>query len=57
MELVPTLIVATLGAVFALAGLVAGTGRTPRGLHAAGSAPVPRRDDSWQAPRRPSADS
>jgi hypothetical protein len=57
MELIPTLIVATLGAVFALAGLVAGTGRAPRGLHSAGSALVPRRDDSWQTPRPASADS
>jgi hypothetical protein len=54
MELIPTLIVATLGAIFALAGLVAGTGRAPSGAHAA---PEPRRGSSWQAPRRASADS
>jgi len=57
MELVPTLIVAMLGAVFALAGLVAGTGRAPGGAHAAGPALGTRQDDSWRTPRRASADS
>jgi len=46
MELIPTLIVTMLGAVFALAGLVAGTGRAPGGAHAAGSAPGAPQDDS-----------
>jgi hypothetical protein len=57
MELIPTLIVAMLGAVFALAGLVAGTGRAPGGAHVAESALGARQDDSWRAPRRASADS
>jgi len=57
MELIPTLIVAMLGAVFALAGLVAGTGRAPGGVHAAESALGARQDDSWRAPRRSSVDS
>jgi hypothetical protein len=35
MELVPTLIIVTLGAVFALAGLIAGFERAPGGAHAA----------------------
>jgi hypothetical protein len=57
MELIPMLIVAMLGAVFALAGLVAGTGRAPGGVHVAESALGARQDDSWRVPRRSSADS
>lgn len=33
MELIPTLIVAMLGAVIGLGALVAGTGRAPAGAH------------------------
>ena len=57
MELIPVLIVAMLGAVFALAGLVAGTGRAPGGAHVAESALGARREVSWRAPRRATADS
>lgn len=35
MELIPTLILAVLGGVIGLGALVAGTGRTPSGAHAA----------------------
>lgn len=44
MELIPTLIAVVFGAVFAAAGLIAGTGRAPGGAHAADSALNPRRD-------------
>ena len=38
MELIPMLIIAVFGSVFAVAGLIAGTGRAPGGAHAADSA-------------------
>jgi hypothetical protein len=57
MELIPVIIVAMLGAVFALAVLVAGAGRAPGGAHVAESALGARREVSWRAPRRATADS
>lgn len=49
MELVPTLIVGMVGAVVALAALVAGTGRPRRRAHAAHAPLESRLGETWHA--------